>query len=90
MRVECVWCGPRDESEFRCAGPVTEPLPSDLDSLTGVAWARVLYQRANPEGWVDERWLHAAGCGQWLIVTRHTVSHEMAGSRPARPRIASL
>jgi sarcosine oxidase subunit delta len=41
-----------------------------------------LYIRANPKGLHRERWVHAAGCGQWLVVERDTVSHEILGATP--------
>lgn len=69
LRINCPHCGWRDETEFRFAGPagISRPLtPAPRE------WARHLYERANPAGEQDERWLHASGCGHWLKVRRDT------------------
>lgn len=41
-------------------------------------WDEYLHLRENPAGPVDELWQHDGGCGAWLVVTRDTVSHEIA------------
>lgn len=40
-----------------------------------------VYQRDNPRGLYDEHWHHTAGCRRWLVVTRDTATHEIAGCR---------
>jgi len=75
LKLDCPFCGPRDEAEFRCGGQthiVRPPL-----SATDAEWAEYLYHRDNPKGWHYERWLHFAGCRQWFNVLRHTVTHEI-------------
>ena len=90
LKLDCPFCGPRDEVEFRCGGEshITRP---DLKATDRV-WAEYLFMRGNPRGWHFERWLHHAGCRQWFNVARHTVTHEiravyaMTAPKPSLPR----
>ena len=77
LLIPCPWCGPRDESEFRCGGEAHLARPAQPDALSDEAWAEYLFMRDNPKGLVRERWLHALGCRQWFIVVRNTVTHEI-------------
>ncbi len=91
MRIECPWCGGRDETEFHYGGEAHIARPEDTDALTDEAWADYLFMRANPKGVHAERWMHAQGCRRWFNALRHTVSHEvvavypMGASRPDQP-----
>lgn len=86
LRIECPWCGLRDEPEFSYGGEteIARPSPGCSDE----AWARYLFFRSNPKGENAERWCHSFGCGQWFNVLRDTVTHEivatwrMGGPRP--------
>ena len=80
MRIACPFCGPRDETEFRCGGQSHISRPG-LDA-SDERWAEYLFMRENPKGWHYERWLHAAGCRQWFNVARHTVTHEIRAVYP--------
>lgn len=73
LRIDCPWCGPRAEIEFRCGGQshVARP-PETVDDET---WGRYLSERINPKGLHYERWLHAAGCRRWFNVARDTATH---------------
>ena len=75
LRIDCPFCGLRDEFEFTFGGPahVTRPELSSSDA----EWTHYLFNRENPKGVNYERWLHAFGCGQWFNVARHTVTHEI-------------
>ncbi len=74
MRLNCPNCGLRDRSEFTYQGAaLTRP---DFDAGAG-AWEDYLHLRENPAGWLRERWYHASGCGAWLVVERHTVTHQI-------------
>lgn len=76
LRIDCPWCGERDEIEFRYKGDASVARPA---ADAGVeAFARFVYERANPHGWHLEWWLHSGGCRQLLKVLRHTVTHEIA------------
>jgi sarcosine oxidase subunit delta len=75
----CPYCGPRNVSEFRYVGEVSErPDPN----ATGVEdWRTFLYVRNNPAGWTTETWFHSAGCRQHLVIERHTLTNEVRASR---------
>jgi sarcosine oxidase subunit delta len=36
---------------------------------------------------VRDLWYHEAGCAQWLVVTRNTVTHEIAGVELVAERV---
>ena len=78
LLIECPFCGPRDEAEFRCGGQTHIQRPGPHHEIDDASWASYLYFRHNTKGWHFERWLHAAGCRQWFNVARHTVTHEIA------------
>ena len=82
MRIECPWCGPRDETEFHYGGEAHIARPADPDALPDEAWADYLFMRANPKGVHAERWMHAQGCRRWFNALRHTVSHDFAAIYP--------
>ena len=74
-RIDCPWCGVRDEAEFKYGGDATvQRPPAGGDPEAFFAYA---YDRDNPKGWHVEWWHHVAGCRQWLKVVRHTVTHEI-------------
>lgn len=76
----CPFCGLRPESEFRYAGDSGKPRPPR--ECSDSQWAQYLYLRANLRGAARELWVHAAGCGRWIEVTRDTATHALAGSEP--------
>jgi len=78
LRIECPWCGPRDEPEFTYGGEtgITRPPAKCSDE----AWARYLYFRSNPKGEHAERWCHSFGCGQWFNALRDTMTHEIVAT----------
>ena len=75
LRIECPWCGLRDEPEFNYGGEthIARP-PVDCSDEE---WARYLFFRSNPKGSQAERWCHSYGCGQWFNLVRDTVTHEI-------------
>ena len=74
-RIDCPWCGVRDEAEFKYGGDAWGKRPGpDGD---GDAFFAYVYERPNPKGWHIEWWHHVAGCRQWLKVVRHTVTHDI-------------
>jgi heterotetrameric sarcosine oxidase delta subunit len=77
--LPCPYCGPRNASEFRYAGEVSErPDPNE----TGVEeWRAYLYARNNPAGWITETWYHNAGCRQHFVTERHTMTNEVRTSQ---------
>jgi heterotetrameric sarcosine oxidase delta subunit len=70
LAIPCPWCGPRDETEFRCGGQAGIAFPPEPDALTDEAWATYLFYRDNSAGRVRERWCHSAGCRRWFELVR--------------------
>lgn len=77
LKIDCPFCGTRDEIEFRCGGQSHIQRPGPHDTVSDARWAEYLFFRDNPRGWHFERWLHAYGCRQWFNLARHTVTHEI-------------
>lgn len=78
LRIPCPHCGLRDESEFRYRGDASASRPDgDAGSDAFIAY---VYERANPQGWHSEWWLHVGGCRQVLKILRHTETHEIAAA----------
>jgi heterotetrameric sarcosine oxidase delta subunit len=74
LRIVCPHCGPRAQVEFVFDRALDAVL--SLDASPAEAVSR-LYERDNPRGWSWELWRHTAGCGAWLKLHRHTVTHEI-------------
>ena len=73
MRIECPFCGLRDQSEFTYLGDATVTRPAVTEPLDKhVAYA---YIRANPAGPHRELWYHVYGCRSWLRVSRDVRTH---------------
>ena len=79
MRSPCPFCGSRDIGEFVYRGDATVQRPDDEAGMFAY-----VYVRSNPMGRHDEHWYHAQGCRNWLVVTRDTVTHDIAGARFAK------
>ena len=77
LLIECPYCGPRDEIEFRYGGEAHIARPADPGALTAAEWADYLFFRSNSKGVFAERWVHAQGCRRWFNVLRDTVSHRI-------------
>ncbi|MCK6452329.1 MAG: sarcosine oxidase subunit delta [Alphaproteobacteria bacterium] len=80
-RIDCPWCGLRDEIEFAYRGDATvrrPPADAGID-----AFYEYVYLRDNPRGWHVEWWHHAAGCRQWIKVVRHTTTHAIHATAKA-------
>ena len=77
--------GPRDSAEFVYLGDaslIDRPdwqAPDALDRFHDYA-----YLRDNPAGLHRELWYHEQGDRSWLVVTRNTVTHEIAAVELAR------
>jgi heterotetrameric sarcosine oxidase delta subunit len=83
LRIDCPWCGPRDEVEFRYGGQAGIATPADLDAVDDATWADYLYMRENPKGRFAERWCHTAGCRRWFNAVRDTGTYEIIAIWPA-------
>ncbi len=51
------------------------------DQATPREWRDYLYLRDNTRGWVTERWYHRAGCRQFFVVERDTVTDQTRDPR---------
>ena len=86
-RIDCPWCGIRDEAEFQYQGDATKTRPEPVASPdddpaapteeTRQAFFDYVYLRDNPRGWHTEWWHHVQGCRQWVKVVRNTLTHEI-------------
>ena len=77
MRIECPWCGPRSQDEFRCGGQAHIERPADPAALSDREWSAYLFYRDNHCGLHLERWLHMYGSGQWFHLARDTLTHRI-------------
>jgi heterotetrameric sarcosine oxidase delta subunit len=80
MRIPCPFCGSRDIQEFVYRGDAAPARPIGDDD----AFFDYVYLRDNVAGPMREHWYHAQGCRNWLVVTRDTVTHDIAGAALAR------
>ncbi len=78
MRLTCPLCGDRDRREFYYYG-AEDYLHRPPEGAEPAAWDNYLHLRDNVAGVVRDLWYHEAGCSQWLVVTRNTVTHEISG-----------
>jgi len=72
--LPCPNCGPRDVTEFACAGEVTTR-PRQAPTLRDLA--SYLYFRRNAAGVQREWWYHRLGCRAWFLAERDTRSNEV-------------
>lgn len=77
MLIECPYCGPRNETEFKYGGQAHIPYPKNPEELTDKQWGEYLFYRENPKGNFAERWMHAIGCRQWFNAVRNTVTYKI-------------
>jgi len=77
LLIECPFCGPRDEHEFRCGGESHIVRPGPPAAVADQVWSRYLHERGNPRGVHLERWHHGFGCGRWFNVARDTLTHRI-------------
>lgn len=82
LLIECPYCGPRDETEYRHGGQAHVPYPADPEALSDREWAEYLFYRDNPRGVLAERWLHTAGCRRWFNSIRDTETYEISAVYP--------
>jgi heterotetrameric sarcosine oxidase delta subunit len=81
LRIECPFCGVRDQVEFHFGGEASVVRPPVPQSASDAEWADYLFYRDNIKGLHRERWVHSFGCRQWFIVERDTLTHDIRGSR---------
>ena len=81
IRINCPWCGLRNESEFSYCGDATIERPADDAPMD--AWYDYVYSRENPRGAHAEYWQHVQGCRALVKVVRDTFSHAILNTEPA-------
>ncbi|WP_373085399.1 sarcosine oxidase subunit delta [Sneathiella sp.] len=77
IRIDCPFCGPRDETEFTYGGDASRARPP-LDETSEEVWNTYVFLRPNERGLHEEYWFHQHGCRAWLKVTRDMVSHAIS------------
>lgn len=77
LRIECPYCGIRDQIEFRFGGEASVHRPPRPEHADDGEWADYLFYRDNRKGTHAERWLHSYGCRRWFTVLRDTLTHEI-------------
>jgi sarcosine oxidase subunit delta len=77
MRITCPLCGPRDRREFYYYGS-GDYLNRPAEGAPPEAWDGYLHLRDNPAGITRDLWYHESSCASWLLITRDTVTHEIA------------
>ncbi|MBY6083978.1 sarcosine oxidase subunit delta [Ruegeria arenilitoris] len=82
MRITCPYCGERDRREFYYRGAAVD-LDRPAPDAGPDVWDDFVYQRDNPAGETRDLWYHEGGCGAWIVVTRNTLTHEIAATEPA-------
>ena len=85
LRIECPWCGVRNEDEFSYGGDATVERPADDASQDD--WYDYVYTRNNPAGRHREYWHHINGCRAWIRLERDTLTHEIFSIEPASPNL---
>lgn len=69
--------GPRDAQEFVYLGDASLIHRPDGQTASVEEFHAYAYLRTNPAGEHRELWYHEQGDRSWLVVTRHTVTHEI-------------
>lgn len=77
----CPFCGRRDETEFHFAVEIGKPRPEPAGETSASDWAAYLYDNANHKGPSEEVWIHLT-CGEFFVMTRNTLTHEVIGTKP--------
>ena len=87
LLIDCPFCGPRPEVEFRHGGEAHVARPANPREVDDHAWSEHLFVRKNPRGIHAERWNHQHGCQRWFNALRdtytdHFVETYAAGAQP--------
>lgn len=88
IRIPCPFCGERDHSEFSYGGDGSIVYPA-LDAPVE-QWVEAVFQRENIRGVQTESWQHVAGCRQWLLVERDTMTHEIHSVKAAHTGVQKV
>ncbi len=80
--IDCPYCGPREQTEFRNGGEAHIARPADPAALSDAEWADYVFMRDNPKGLLYERWVHIHGCRRWFNAARNTVTDRILAIYP--------
>lgn len=83
MRLGCPYCGERWNDEFIVLGDADALMKRPREPKFEL-FHDYVYLRTNRAGQHRELWYHQAGCRQWLVVTRDTLSHAVHSVETAR------
>jgi sarcosine oxidase subunit delta len=95
LLIDCPYCGPRPEIEFRYCGEAHIARAENPAALDDETWTEYLYIRSNPKGAHCERWRHVHGCARFFNAVRDTVSdffiatYEIGKPRPDQAGLAA-
>ena len=81
MRIDCPFCGRRDQGEFTYRGDATVVRPTANAAMD--AFYDYVYLRDNPAGLHRELWYHGLGCRAFLEVTRDVRTHAIDAVKAA-------
>lgn len=88
LLINCPYCGPRPELEFRYGGEAHVVRAETPSEIPAEEWGRFLYHRANARGVHAERWRHIHGCARFFNALRDTrtdhfvATYKIGESRP--------
>ncbi|MCH9756239.1 MAG: sarcosine oxidase subunit delta [Gammaproteobacteria bacterium] len=77
LKLNCPYCGERNETEFSYGGEADIIRPENPDALSDEQWADYLFFQKNTMGPLKELWHHAHGCRKWFSITRNTLTNEI-------------
>jgi sarcosine oxidase subunit delta len=78
LLIACPHCGPRAQVEFVYERTLDSIVTLEMSVEDAMG---ALFTRTNPRGPSRELWRHTHGCRSWLVLDRHTGTHEIASVR---------
>ena len=78
LRIDCPFCGMRDETEFAYIGDAKAHRPDGEASAQ--EFYEYVYLRDNPRGAHVEMWQHTGGCRAFVKAARNTQTHVITGT----------
>lgn len=85
LKIDCPWCGSRNETEFVYRGEAGTVRPIPASTVDDATWSHYLYYRRNEKGEHRELWTHSGGCHQSFVMVRDTATHAVAAIEKIEP-----
>ena len=82
--IDCPWCGPRDQSEFKPGGEAHIARPPMSADMTDDAWADYVFMRRNPKG------VHFRSGGSMSMVPALVSTPRATGDRQRFPGVIPM